>query len=287
MHWVGLLGGSAWLLGLALLPAPLPARITLAAPLLLVPSLLQAQPAAHPARRLAGWPALLAALPLLGAFAVSPGPLAAVFAVPWLLLAAAAASMALVRGVHVLPDILRPTRWVELGGLVALAFLAVGAVFLVCDRLGYRPLGFPAAIVLLTGTHFHFAGFGLTSIAALQARRHPRLMAAVGGLLVGIPLTAAGFVLGSDAPSAIGALLVGGSGIPVALALVARSQGSARWFERAAGACLLVGLPLGIAWSWSAWLGIGFLDLDTMVRTHGALNATGVLLAGLSMVESR
>ena len=38
-------------------------------------------------------------------------------------------------------------------------------------------------------------------------------------------------------------------------------------------------MPMGIAWSIAILTGLSFVDLDTMVRTHGALNATATLLA--------
>ena len=272
---VGLL---IWAAALVFLPAPLAARILLLAPLVIVPRLLALLPDRRFVVRAAGWPALLAALPLLVAFSLPVGPPAAVFVVPWLALGASGAMAALLHGVAHLPDILRPRAWADLGIDVALAFWAVAAVFTIVDRLGVDT-GFSPAIVLLTATHFHFAGFGLLGLVSLLARSRPWLGAPVAGLIVGIPVTALGFVLVSDALSAVGAVFVGLSGIVAAIGLVtAPASGPARWASRLAGAALLVGMPMGIAWSLSILLGGTFLDLDTMIRTHGALNATAVLL---------
>ena len=86
-------------------------------------------------------------------------------------------------------------------------------------------------------------------------------------------------MLVSDAISAVGALFVGLSGIGVGLGLLTVSTpGPARWISKVAGGALLVGMPMGIAWSLAILVGRSFLDLDTMIRTHGVLNATAVLL---------
>jgi hypothetical protein len=95
-----------------------------------------------------------------------------------------------------------------------------------------------------------------------------------------MPVTALGFILPSSLLSAVGALLVGLAGIAFAVSLlVSESQGARRWVNRAAGAALLVGVPMGVAWSLAILFGVGFLNMDAMVRSHGALNATAVLLA--------
>jgi hypothetical protein len=95
-----------------------------------------------------------------------------------------------------------------------------------------------------------------------------------------MPVTALGFILPSSSLSAAGALLVGLAGIAFALSLlVADSEGARRWANRVAGVALLVGMPMGIAWSLAMLFGAGFLNMDAMVRSHGALNATAVLLA--------
>lgn len=272
---VGLL---IWAAALALLPAPLAARILLLAPLVIVPRLLTLLAHRPGVARLAGWPALVAALPLLAAFALPPGLLAAVLAGPWLALAVVGASAAVLHGLAQLPSILRPERWADLGIDVALGFWAVGALFTIVDRLGLET-GFSAAIVLLTATHFHFAGFGLLGLASLLGRSRPWLRAPVAGLAVGIPLTALGFVLVSDAISAVGAVFVGLSGIGVGIGLLTVStSGPPLWLSKLAGAALLVGMPMGIAWSLAILVGGTFLDLDTMIRTHGVLNAAAVLL---------
>lgn len=273
-----LVGLIVWVTAMAILPAPLAARILLLAPLVIVPRLLALLPDRRWVRRLAGWPALLAALPLLIAFALPPGPLAAAFVVPWLGLAVAAALAAVLHGLAHPPSILQPRRLADLGIDVALGFWAVGAIFTVIDRLGLDT-GFSTTIVLLTATHFHFAGFGLLGLASLLAGRRPWLRAPVAGLIVGIPLTALGFVLVSDAINAVGAVFVGLSGIGVGVGLLTvTGEGVPRWAARVAGVALLIGMPMGIAWSMAILAGASFLDLDTMIRTHGALNATAVLL---------
>lgn len=279
-------GLVVWGAALALLPAPLAARILLLAPLVVVPLLLSAIPERRWVGRLAGWPALAAALPLIVALALPPGPAAAVFALPWLAVAVVAALAAVLHGIDRLPSILRPRHLADLGLDVALGFLAIGAAFLAVDRLGVD-VGFSPTIVLLTATHFHFAGFGLLALASLLARDRAWLRAPVAGLIVGMPITAAGFVLPSDAVSAVGAVVVGLSGIGVGLGFVTIGASvavaaSARWAWRLAGIALLVGMPMGIAWSIAILAGQGFLDLDTMIRTHGALNATAVVIGALS-----
>jgi hypothetical protein len=282
---VGLL---VWVPVLLYLPAPLAARILLLAPLVIVPRLLGLLPHRAGIHRLAGWPALMAAVPLVAAFAVPPGPFAAALTVPWLLVALVGASAAALHGLAWLPGILHPRRADELGIDVSLAFLVVGALFVTTDRLGLQPLGFSTAIILLTGVHFHFAGFALLALASLVAGSRSLLRAPVLGLVVGTPVTALGFILASDPLNALGAVMVGFSGIGVGLALISTAtRGASRWAQRIAGAALLVGMPMGIAWSLAILLGTSFLDLELMVRTHGALNALAVLLAVVSLPTGR
>jgi hypothetical protein len=284
-------GLITWLLALVALPPDLSvqARILLLAPLVIVPLLVEAVP---PAARLLpadGRIALTMALPLIVGMAFPPGLVAAALSLPWLVLAGGFGIAAAWRGARQLPGILHPDRASELGTLAAFGFLAVAALFLLFDRLGFQPGGFSADIILLTAVHFHFAGFGLLFVASTLAATHPMVRGSVFGLLAGIPITAAGFVTGSTALSAAGALVTGLSGIGLALALlVDRSPLSTprRAALRVAGLALLIGMPMGIAWSVAIALGTSFLDIDRMARTHGAVNALAVLLVALAAPRS-
>ena len=284
-------GFGAWLAGLFLLPAPLAARILLLAPLVGVPGLL----GRLPQRRvigslrlgdLGGLPALTAALPLLPAFALPAGPLAAGLTIPWLVLAGLLVVAAVVHGVHGLPRILHPTHAADLAADTALGFLGVGAVFATADRLGLRVMDFSATIGLLTAVHFHFAGFGLLSLAVLLAKRDDRLgLAAAIGLVIGMPLTATGFVLASSLVGWIGAVVVGVAGLGAALGflrLAAAEPGRRRLAMTGAALALLVGVPLRVGWASAVLFELPFLDLDAMVRTHGALNGVAVTVAAVA-----
>jgi hypothetical protein len=282
-----LAGMVVWAAAIVLLPAPLAARIMLLAPQVIVPRLIPLLPPRRWVLTLGGWPFLLTALPLLAAFSLPTGPVAAAFALPWLAVALVGTAAAITHGLSQLPSILRPRHLPALGTDVALAFWGVAATFAIIDRLGVDT-GFSPVVVLLTATHFHFAGFGLLGLASLLAISRPWLRTSVLGLIVGIPITAAGFVLVSDPINAIGALVVGSSGIGVAIALLTgRTRGTAGWVSKAAGLALLVGMPMGIAWSLATLTGLTFLDLDTMIRTHGVLNSIAVLLAVTSYRHSR
>ena len=276
------IGLLVWAVALVALSAPLAARILLLAPLVIAPRLLGLFPRRPWVGRVAGMPALAAALPLLVAFGLPAGALAAVFVLPWLALALVGVLAALKHGVANLSAILMPRAWGDLGVDVALGFWGVGAVFLLLDRLGVAT-GYAPVIVLLTAAHFHVAGLGLLGLASLIARSRPWLRLPVAGLIVGIPVTALGFVLASDAINATGALFVGVSGIGVGVWLLTLStRAPAQWASRAAGVALLIGMPLAILWSVAILTGRTFLDLDAMIRTHGALNATAVLLGVLT-----
>ncbi|MDQ3938378.1 MAG: YndJ family protein, partial [Chloroflexota bacterium] len=160
-------GLALWALAFVLLPQPLVVRITLAGPLLVVPTLLAAHPAGVSVRRLGGWWSLSAAVPLMIAFALPISVPATLLTLPWLALTIVTALLAGRRAFPVLRRLLDPGRAPELGALASLGFLGVGAAFLTIDRAGLRPFEFPAEIILLTGTHFHFAGFGLLTLGVV------------------------------------------------------------------------------------------------------------------------
>jgi hypothetical protein len=270
--WVA--GFGVWLVALAALPAPIVARILLVAPLVIVPRLL-GMTQFIPIRQPGGWVCLAVAFPLVAAFALPVGPVAAALATPWL-------AFALVVAVASARDAFSRIRsLVTLIGIPALgirsapASLAIGAGFIVVHRLGFDVMGFSPTIILLTATHFHFAGFGLLAVASVLAERRIGVRLVVVTLIAGIPLTALGFTLASTAVSAAGALLVGCAGLGVAFAMMTE-RGA---LLRVAGAALTISMPLGIAWSLAAAFGVSFLGLDTMVRTHGALNAAAIVVA--------
>lgn len=270
-----------WGVALVAIPAPLAARLWLAVPFVLVPLLAPAL--ARSGGGSAGllsarpWPAIGAGVLAAGALAFPAGSFAAgASVVPWLLLALGELASTIPGG-H---------GWRSpglLGRAGALGFLAVGAGSLLCERMGIGMLGFDATIVLLTAVHFSVAGFGLLGVAVLRAATGGRLgRIAVPGLLVGMPLTAVGWLVGTPLAAWPGTLVVAGSGLSVAVDLLAGSQAGparervARWVG---GIALGAGMVLAIGWSTALLLGIPYLDLTAMVRTHGALNLVGVLLA--------
>ncbi|MEA2610727.1 MAG: hypothetical protein QOG32_453 [Chloroflexota bacterium] len=274
-----LVGVATWLAALVLMPAPLAARVFLLGPLVVVPRLIPLLPPRAWIGGIGRWASLIAAFPLVVAFSLTPGPLAAALALPWLGAALIGTVAAIRHGLMHLPSILLPRHLPDLGIDVALGFWGVGATFALVDRLGVDT-GFSSVIVLLTATHFHFAGLGLLALASLLAASRPWLRVSVLALMIGIPLTAIGFVLSTDWINAVGAVVVGASGIGVAFALLTKIvEVRADWLSRIAGLAMLVAMPMGIAWSLAILAGQSFVDLDIMVRTHGAHNSIAVLLA--------
>jgi len=280
------IGWTAWLVVVAAMPGSVIARVMLLAPLVIVPSLLLRLDIPG-VRRLGGWPAVAAALPLCVAFALPPGPVAAVLVVPWILLAGIALGATVRDALPRLRGIVETRAIHVIGQAGAVAFLGVGATFMAVDRLGFQPLGFSTVIILLTAVHFTFAGFGLLTIASRLARTVRPIRLAVAGLLAGMPITAVGFVAASLWIGALGAVVVGVSGLGVGIALLAAAPRTARaavdqlaW--RVAGLALLLAMPLGIGWSLALVFGGTLLPIESMVRTHGFLNALAVTLVAMS-----
>jgi hypothetical protein len=216
-------------------------------------------------------------------FGLPAGPLAALLASPWLILAVWAA---LAAGLRVLQDPapLHPDPRLVTGA--AVAFLAAGATFAFVGRLGVAFFGFPPEMTLLAAVHFHFAGFVLPLAGALAYRRRPArpLAIALAAVIVGIPLTALGFF---DLPLAnwAGAMLTAAGGFVIGVSTVVLAGGlqtrAARTLARIAGLCLMVSMPMAAIHATGVFVGTAWLDVATMARIHGGLNSLGFGLAAL------
>jgi hypothetical protein len=218
---------------------------------------------------------------LLVSFLIPSGFFAAVLATPWL---AITAWTALVAGARLARDPAPLQPDVRHATDASVAFLAVGATFAVIDRLGVQPFGFSTAVTLLTAVHFHFAGFVLPLAGALAFARRPSrwLEVALGVVIVGIPVTALGF-LGLPLANWVGAVLTASGGLLVGVATIAIARTFVRRSAVAlavvAGASLIVSMPMAIVYGTGTLLGTTWLGVEEMAAIHGALNALGFSLA--------
>lgn len=238
---------------------------------------------------------LPAAALLAAAYSLGQGPVAAVLALPWLAVAALVALAGLLRFRE---QGLRPLAHVVTDG--GMVFLLVGAAWAVADRLGYRPLDFPAVIVLLTAVHFHFAGFVLPVVTGLAIRHTGGLTATLAGwgVIFGVPAVAVGITesrlgLGTGV-EAVAAWVMAAASIFVAY-LHFRLTLQPRWPAAASGLWAFAGLSLVGSMAFAALYGsrfllpnVGWLDIAWMQALHGAANAIGfgaAALAAWALVE--
>lgn len=169
----------------------------------------------------------------------------------------------------------------------ALGFLTVGGAWLVAYRAGLY-LGYGPTIAELTAVHFHYAGFGATTMSALAFDRlHSRLSGGAGVLvIVGTPLTAAGFALGIAPLYVIGPILLA-AGLLTNAALTAfviapLAPSAARWLLTISSVAVLIPMLLGVDYALARVFPIPALDLRTMALVHGNLNAVAYTLIGLT-----
>jgi len=235
-------------------------------------------------RRLAAWSALgqpLGALALVLSFGLAEGELAGALALPWLAVTLLVGLRGVVRFLS------RPGRRdpAELAVDAALAFLAVGGGWTLLARAGIRPLGFSAAIVLLTGIHFHYAGFALPLATGLAARRRSGgpARAAAWGVILGVPAVAVGITAsqlgampGVEAAAAVWMAAAGllAAWLHLALALRPGAPGAARLLWLVAGAALVFGMPFAALYGLRGAHALP-LDLPTMRALHGTVLALG------------
>jgi YndJ-like protein len=292
-------GGTVWLV-VALYFAPHPydanwarALLLLAPaaclPLLLPGFLRQAGSARSVLRRRGAWPArwwFIALVTFAVAQSLEVGVVATLAALPWALLL-------MVFGVDAAVGLLRPREFFAsptalcVGAAPLLGI--VGAAWTLFDRLGVRPLELPAAIVLLTAIHFHFAGvvLPLVTAAALDGRRSA--LAWITALLAvgGVPLVAGGITATQlGAPPlvesiAASAMAVGGLLVAAALFYAAgHARGVRRVSAWVAAGSLSAGMLLAVLYALRHWLPLDWLDIPWMRGVHGTLNAVGFGLGG-------
>lgn len=178
-------------------------RLFLLAPLAIVPLALSL---IIQSDREGQWPLLIKILAWtqpFGAFSVllsllwPPGLIAGLLATGWLIVTTAIACF----GIQYL--IFQGLGYIEEFSIsMGLLFLPVGGCWFFAYRMGIQPLGFSGVIVLLTGVHFHYAGFSAPILNGLAGRfllKHPQskflkntYILSTLAILIGIPILAMG-----------------------------------------------------------------------------------------------
>jgi hypothetical protein len=293
LRWNAVGGGLAWLLGCAVIRPGLAEALVALAPLVAVPlGLSLAAPAENGEHRLwraLPWLQLPAAVLLFSAFAFPPGPRAALLGLPWILVTALTALLGALRLLT-----RRPGSWTEISMDAGMVYLAVGGAWILFSRWGRPFLGFGEPLVLLTGAHFHYAGFVLPILAGMAGRARPAgcSRAAILGVVTGVPLVALGITL---APQGIrwvewfaawwmvlATVLVAVLQLQIAI----RSSSAPPSFLPGvllalSAASLLGGMALAGAYSLGRYFDWNRLDIPAMISFHATLNGLGFAVPGL------
>jgi hypothetical protein len=285
-----LFGGVVWLVALVVGPLGIIDRALALAPLVLVPLGIGMAGRAHfgglagQCYRAAVWLQPVGAVLFTASLVVGNGIVSAALAAPWLavtgLLGLAALARTIDRGGVALPE-----TAVDFG----LAYASVGAVALLLYHLDIT-FWFTPTIILLTAVHFHYAGFTLPVITGLTGRSRQTppstaLTALVGVILAGPAIIAVGI---SFSPT-VEVVAVGGFTVAVALfgghvlLRVAPTRPRTQGLLLGASAVALpVSMAMALGYGVSTFTGVDLgLDISTMVRLHGSLNAFGFALLGL------
>lgn len=225
---------------------------------------------------------------LLGvALMLDAGIMAGILTFPWLVITFFVA----LRGVVYFRASSKPSA-----GILAIAaahlFLFIGGVWTMADRLGLQPLGFDSAIVLLTGIHFHYAGFIFPMLAGLAALQHSSAWLKMGCWLaiIAVPLTAAGITvtqiwqIGALEIVAAATVVVAGWSIAIGYLVFITKQKiaifiSLCWLIMAFA--LFSSMGLAFLYAIRTWFLTAWLTIPTMWALHGTINALLVSGGGL------
>ena len=219
-------------------------------------------------------------------FWISPGNLAGVLAIPWVLLCGA---VALTGAFSIL-------RWRDRSFVanvvnIGRIDLGIAAGWLLLSRLGIHVLNVQEPIVLLTAVHFSYTGFAGTLIAGsllsyrYRSEKRQVLLEIIVTLTALLPFVVAiGFACSSTlkmaAALALSASLAGLAGFQFWSARNL-STAMARTFTRLSAASVLVAMGLAVAYAVGDWLQQDWLLIPRMASTHGLLNALGFSLLAI------
>ena len=171
--------------------------------------------------------------------------------------------------------------------LATWGFLTNAAVWCVFDRFDYQPLGFTPWTVLLTGAHFHYAGFALTLSLSLLLNENPQnkiATIAAWGVLSGVVLTATGITttqLGySHFIETLAGVWMATAAFLVGLSFLLRGYLDektcrVRVLWMTGGGCLMLGMILAFFYALRHIIMIDWLTIPNMQAIHGSLNALG------------
>lgn len=231
------------------------------------------------------WVCLVAAT-LFGA-SVFGGTFAVWAALPWMFV------IGLRAGREVLGFLKKPDwELSNLARIAALAYLPVGGVWALFDQAKFQPMGFSGIIVLLTGVHFHYAGFALPRLTGLWLERQTEggiIRGAAWGVILGVPLVAVGITTSQmNMPVWIETVSV----TLLALSAFTVSLGQLRWAIREpmpweartlfvlGGVALAGGMVLATIYGWRHYFPVAWATIPSMYAVHGTLNSLGFCLPG-------
>jgi hypothetical protein len=169
-------------------------------------------------------------------------------------------------------------------------YLLVAGIWLLASRAGIAFMGFQEPIVLLTGVHFHFAGFASAVLAGLTYERlresHAAgfLRVAIVAVICGPGILGLAFLLGPKVKLIAAILIaVGQMGLAAGMMQVGfltRGFGG-RWLFFVAGASVVAGMVLAAVWAIGEYPLPAFVNIRQMAQFHGVLNAVGFAACGL------
>jgi YndJ-like protein len=170
-------------------------------------------------------------------------------------------------------------------GIITWGFLTNAATWLVFDRFDLQPFEFSPWIVLLTGAHFHYAGFALMASLSLLFFDNPNnflIKTTIWSVISGVVLTALGITttqLGlPHFIETIAAVCMALSGVLSGFVFIKfsfKETGITQKLWLLGGFCLLLGMILAFCYAIRPIYPIAILTIPFMQAVHGSLNALG------------